>query len=255
MSKQLQLVFSIEFGAPIWDVRSNGQLIMITERDEEKQHALFSLFDLNTHTFLWEQVTFDEEWWLSLVYIAKEVAIFQTFNDTQDIEVQSIFAVSLESLEVLWQVDNAKYLRASDTDVTLLDNGEEELHLHVVSGKPLDLDGQLDIENESLVYPSHYEEGSKYFETLKIFLGKQVENAAIGAFEYYQNEEFFIISANFEVETSYSNELFVFNKEGKLQLHETLDQDLKGLASGTFFIVNRELIFVKGKKELLAYSI
>ena len=62
MSKQLESVFSIEFGTPIWDVRSNGQSVMITERNEETHQVLFSLFDLKSQVFTWEQMTFEEEW-------------------------------------------------------------------------------------------------------------------------------------------------------------------------------------------------
>ncbi len=251
----MQSLFSIEFGAPIWDVRSNGHLIMITERDEEKQQVLFSLFDPKAETFLWEQIRFEEEWWVSLVYLAQDAALFQIFNDTQDIELQSIFAVDLKSLEVLWQHENTRYLSASDNQVTLVANGEEKRSLDILSGEFLDVDAEPASGHGNLSYPSHFEETSSHFKTLQGFITKHINKKASGSFEYFQNDDFFVVSANFEGETGYSNELFVFSVDGELLLREKLDQDLKGLASGTFFIVNRELIFVKGKKELLAYSI
>lgn len=254
LPKQLTPFFSIEFGAPIWDVRSNGRYILVSERNDETQQVLFSLFDLTNQSFVWDQISFEEEWWVRLVFLGEEVAVFQTFNDTQDIEVQSIFVVNLLSLEVLWQKEGCRFVQASDASVKLLDAEEKELALDLRTGEAK---AYSDISklHEIITYPAYYNEGSQHFNTLKQFVTKQVSGECSGSFEYYQNNEVFIISANIEGETGYLNQLFVFNTEGELLFQEILEEELKGLASGTFFIVNRELIFVKGKKELLAYSI
>ena len=254
LPKQLTPFFSIEFGSPIWDIRSNGKHILISERNDDAQQVLFSLFDMATQTFMWDQITFEEEWWVRLVFLGKEVAVFQTFNDTQDIEVQSIFAIDLETTEGLWQKEECRFVQATNDNVKLLAADEKELILNLKTGKVDDRFINIEAASASQ-YPSHYEDSSSHFKTLKKFLSKHISMECSGAFEYYQSSEVFIISANFGGETGYSNHLFVFNTGGELLLHEILDEELKGLASGTFFIVNRELIFVKGKKELLAYSI
>ena len=255
MSKQLESVFSIEFGTPIWDVRSNGQSVMITERNEETHQVLFSLFDLKSQVFTWEQMTFEEEWWIRLVFLGNQVAIFQTFDDTQDIESQSIIVVNLATQELLWQKSDCRFLSASNGSVQLLMKDEASLSLDIQSGETNVVQDKADHFNPNLIYPSHFEEASIHFNTLKQFLQNHTDLEPRGAFEYFQNDDCFIISANFDQNTGYSNQLFVFSKDGELLLEEVLEEELKGLGSGAFFIVNQELIFVKGKKELLAYSI
>ena len=255
LSEQLQPNFSIEFGSPIWDVRSNGRSIMVTERNEEAQQVLFSLFDLASHTFQWEQVSFEEEWWVSLVYLGTYVAVFQTFNDTQDIESQSIFAIDLQNQDALWQQAECRFVNALPKTIKLLSGAEESFFVDLYSGDRIDEPKALTSTNSEVTYPAYFEEHSDHFQTLKKFLGKHVSEEPGGSFEYYQSDRFFVISGNFKGKTGYSNELFVFNTSGELYLHEVLDDQLSGLASGAFFIVDRQLIFVKRKKELLAYSI
>ena len=255
LSKHLQPDFSIEFGSPIWDVRSNGRSIMITERNEEAQQVLFSLFDLASHTFQWEQVSFEEEWWVSLVYLGTDAAVFQTLNDTQDIESQSIFAIDLHNQDMLWQQAECRFVNALHKTIKLLSAAEESFFVDLYSGDRTEEPKTLTSTNPEVTYPAYFEEHLDHFQTLKKFLARHILEEPSGSFEYHQSDRFFVISGNFKRETGYSNELFVFNTSGELYLREVLDDQLGGLASGAFFIVDRQLIFVKRKKELLAYGI
>lgn len=258
MSKQLQHDFSQDFNADIWEVLSYGNQLLITTRDSEALTVSFSLFDLGTKSFLWKDISFDESWWISVYHFTEGVIIFQTYDDTQNIEARSIFGFDTIHLEAIWSVDEVKLFNVSSGLLTLasINDPEAQFRIDIRTGMEFDQEEEISVEDKGLytTYPLHYEPESPHFETVSRYLKERLDVVLEGSCDYLEWEGHFAVSVNTRENTGYNLDLFVFSLEGELLLHQSLEKGLKGLATGTFFIVNQALIFVEGKRNLVFYG-
>ncbi|MFY0591239.1 DUF4905 domain-containing protein [Roseivirga sp.] len=259
MSEQLRAVFSHEFKQDIWEVLPYGNKLLITLRDRENLQVTFSLFDLEKLTFQWQSISFDEAWWISVYDFQDDVIVFQTYDDTQNIEARSVFGFDINSLEALWSIEDVRLNKAANglLSVSSLETEDDGFLIDLKTGEEVSKDGHGEPKNDKEVnckFPIHYETDSPHFETISRFVKSKLEIEIYGSCDYLEMPNFFALALNTKTETGYNLDFFVFNHDGAVLLNKTLDRDLKGLASGTFFIVGQALIFVEGKRNLVFYS-
>jgi len=247
------------FKNDIWEVLPSGNKLLITTRDSEGLQVSFSLFDLKEYQFVWENISFEESWWISVYDFQGDVIVFQTYNDTQDIEARSVFGFDIHTSEALWSIADVKLNKAVDGQLTVtpLSGEDDSFTIDVTTGEEVvrvqGVDSNVSAEKD-YKFPIHYESDNPHFETLSSFVLSKLNLELVGSCDYLEIPAFFAIAVNSKKNTGYNLDLFVFNHDGSLLLAKTLDQELKGLASGTFFIVGQALIFVEGKRNLVFYS-
>lgn len=258
MSKQLQHHFSHGFDADIWEVLSFGNQLLITIRDSESLAVRFSLFDLNAGDFLWKDISFEESWWISVYHFAGDVIVFQTYDDTQNIEARSVFGFDTTTLEATWSVDDVKLFNVQSGVLQLAAISDPiyqfkidlrtgaEVNEPTISSEPS--------ESTETFYPTHYEPENPHFLTVSKFLKEKLSVELVGSCDYLEWDQYFSVAVNTKEGAGYKLDLFVFNLNGDLLLQQVLERELNGLATGTFFIVNQALIFVEGKRNLIVYG-
>ncbi len=249
--------FSYDFDADIWEVLSFGNQLLITIRDSEKLSVNFSLFDVLKGEFIWKDISFEASWWISVYHFAGDVIIFQTYDDTQNIEARSVFGFDTKTLEATWSVDDVKLFNVASGMLKLasINDPEAQFSINIRTGEEQAPSVVPTIpDNTRTLHPFHYEPDGDHFVTVAKFLKEKQSFELVGSCDYLEWEDYFAISANTKDEAGYTLDLFVFNLKGELLLHEPLGERMNGLATGTFFIVNQALIFVKGKRNLTIYS-
>lgn len=258
MSKQLRLDFSHGFDADIWEVLSFGNRLLITTRDSEALAVRFSLLDLDRGEFVWKDISFDESWWISVYHFAGDFIVFQTYDDTQNIEARSVFGFDTTSMEATWAVENVKLFNVQSglLQLAAISDPAYQFKIDIRTGAETNEPSNSSEVMVSTVtsYPTHYEPESPHFATVTKFLKEKQSVELIGSCDYLEWDEYFAVAANTKEDTGYTLDLFVFTLSGELLMHQLLEKGLKGLATGTFFIVNQGLIFVEGKRNLNVYG-
>ena len=89
---------------------------------------------------------------------------------------------------------------------------------------------------------------------MKTFLGQKLNLTPVVALEYLELDTFIFVSY-YVAEGDLVNYLLVLSADGKVLLHEKLDEHLKGIGLDTFFILSGCVIFVRNKRELVSYSL
>lgn len=254
LSIQLEPDFSLPFLTDIWEIRQAGDRLLITTRDSQALEVSFALFEISKQEFLWQNLAFEESWWISAYQFTGDFVVFQTYNDTQDIEARTAFAFDVEQEEALWSIEQVKLQMVNDKVLRYTSEEGDAALIEIATGQLVEelIPSEQD---EAAAFPLTYEAESKHATTLNKFLQKKCEVELVGGIDYLEHNELILISGNFKEEDTYSLHLFVFDVEGNLLLHEIMENDLNGLASGTFFIVNQALIFVKEKREIIFYQL
>ncbi|NVK84434.1 MAG: DUF4905 domain-containing protein [Cytophagia bacterium] len=250
----LKSKFSHLFDAPIWETKSASHLILVNTRDNEKLESKFALIDLQSYELMWEGLQFEDEWWVSAYHMTNEMVVFQKFEDSQNIDDRSVFGFDLTAQESVWAMENVKLTGARANQLYLQDEDEGKLIFNI---EAKDWDEKLEqvVDESEAFYPVHYEADNEHFSTVARFLKLKAEIEVKGSCDYLESHGLIFIAANHVVDEKKSLTLCVFNETGELLLMNELENNVKGLVSGAFFIVKDALIFVTGKNELKIYSI
>ncbi|MEP5613537.1 MAG: hypothetical protein ABJP45_14895 [Cyclobacteriaceae bacterium] len=102
----------------------------------------------------------------------------------------------------------------------------------------------------AIVQPSVYEPQSDYFKMVSDFLGLDLGCSC----EYLEWSDKIILSYYLRSGKVFDRQLLVLH-EGKKVLKELQDVEMKGFASGAFFVLNHKLFFVKNRNEIFVYSV
>ncbi len=260
MVKKLELHFSKPFEADIWEQSISGNSLLLTTRDAEAMNVSFSLVDLSDGRLVFEGLAFEEDWWVSVYHYFGEVALFQVYEDTQDIEARNYFAMDLKSQEAIWSLDAVKGLGRQGHFVQMKPREEESesFWVDIRSGEVHDNLPEEIVGNDisfQTRYPLHYTEEGTYFQTVRQFLAKRHGIEIVKACDYLEYKDYAFIAYHQQAGESLEHFLSVISPQGELILHQKRDSGLKGLVSGAFFIAEEQLIFVEGRKTLKSYLI
>ncbi len=236
-------------------MKSTDEYLLVNTRDNGKLDSHFSLINLQRLEMLWEGLQFEDDWWVSAYHLYGEMAVFQKFEDTQNIEDRSVFGFNLLNQESIWSMEHV-YLTGANGSQLFIKSEQDLPLIFNIQTQEWD-EHQLTIEQESshITYPVHYDTDNQHFETLAKFLKKKVNVELAGSCDYIEEEGVIFIAANHVNDGLKTLSLYVFDEAGNLLLQESLVSGVKGLVSGAFFIARKALIFVTGKNELKIYSI
>ncbi len=251
MSALLTPDFLFEFSSDIWELKAFNGHLLITSRNKTDLKTSFSLFKQDERKFLWRDLSFSEDWWLSIFHVNGAVVVFQVFEDTQDIGARSFFGFDWHNQKTTWSLEDCKILSA-EGDYLIIEGASHKdapVIFDIEAGEWVE-EKTESRELKEVFYPIHYEEGSQHFDTLATFLSSFAQVSIKGSCDYLEYKDYIFLAAHTIQEKNIKLAFFAFDSSGKLLLREELDKELKGLAAGTFLIAEEELIFVKGKREL-----
>lgn len=223
-------------------------------RDNELLSSKFSLIDLKNAELLWQDLQFEDEWWVSPYHFNEKQIIFQKFEDTQNIDDRSVFGFDVIQQDTLWSMENIRLTGARGRQVFINSESGESLIFNIES-QSWDEEREVIRAIAEAIFPIHYGPDNQYFKTLAEFLKKQVGIDLVGSCDYLEEKDLIFIAANHVNQGLKSLTLYVFDDSGNLLLEESLESGVKGLVSGAFFIAAEALIFVTGKNKLKIYNI
>lgn len=268
MPKKLNPVFSFSSPAKIWNLLTDheARYLYLELRDEEAHQVSFAAYDLDNHKLCWDDLRFEEDWWIGMSAADAHLLVLHTYEDSDNPEVKSFFAIDNASREIVWQ----------DSDLQVMDVYRGQLYGFVrkdtstvyksVSLKtkqqqnlsPEEVEhalAELSAENKYIRHPFHYMEEDTYFETVSRFVQHYLNRQPKLGCEYLDENGLIFISYYMEEDKALANYLLIVDTEGALLLHEKLDDQLSHIGLSTFMLVRNQLIFIKQKRELLSYAI
>jgi hypothetical protein len=259
LTASLALHFSHHLAGIAWKTLADPQehVVYIEIRNPATRTVSFSGIDLASNTWRFQNISFEEKWWISLTAVSSGIILFTIYNDSQNPDKKSVLAYSIKAKEVVWWKNNFVISFVGHDYVTGVDMkfGTKEAVLDILTGESKGREMLVpSLQNFSIIHPLVYQESNPHFDTVKTFLNAKTDVSARFSVEYCEHQALIFISA-FAGESDLANYLFVFNSDGQMVLKETLGMGLKGIAHDTFFLMGGFLIFVKNKSELVSYKV
>jgi len=258
LKRHITLNFSHQFGGTIWNsaLSDSTAILLLEVRDGQAKKTTFSALNLNDGQLLWQDMTFEEHWWIGLEAAQHDVALFSLFTDTANPERKSLIAYHIREKRMLWwRNDFSLSLLGSNCVKGITSQfGQKEIVLNLNTGEETNYIPQ-EVSGPSVKRPSQYVEGHPYFATVRTFLTTKFNFLPVVALEYLEDASLIFISCYDRNDGSLNNDLFVVSAEGEMVLQENLGEQLKGIGQDTFFIYGGSVIFVKNRGELFSYKI
>jgi hypothetical protein len=246
-----------------------GSKLLLEIRDSEKHEVSFTAIDLNEKRLMWDGLSFEESWWIGMSALQDDVLLLHQYEDSQNPENSQLFAVDVNSCEVLWAVTDFTFLNIVKGKVIGFTRKEEERYYSTIELKSgeiaaagsltaqlLEQNAQQEAQQMTAGrFPLHYPEDNEYFATFRTFLEKQLGVQVVKACDYLEYGGLILISYYLYKDKSLTNYMVVFDQQGRALLHEKLDSQLPAVGMDTFFVINDQLIFICDKKEIKSYAL
>lgn len=253
--------FSHRFPGVVWNTVAypKEDLVLLEIRDTSHKQVTFSALNYKTNQFLWHDRKLDEPWWVNVSGIVNGVVLFTVYLDTANPDKKAVLAYMLEDLKLLWWHNDFSISAIHKNGIVGFTSklGLKEVVLDVQSGK--EYTGQEGAETTEMqnsgdvLKPVQYQEGTSYFETVKIFLAERLNFSVLNSLEYLETSSHIVISC-YVKQDDLANYLIVLTLNGDLALKEILDSSVKGIGLDTFFAIGRSLFFVRNKMEFVSYT-
>lgn len=230
MARKPHLKFSYQSKNNIWKIHAfpSSEFLVLELRDQSTLKVTFDVLTLEGKVHK-HDITFDEDWWISVVYMYEKEVIFYTFDGAGNPEVKSLLGYDLNNDSTVWEkepFDIQKY--AEQKDAT---------------------------KNISVINPFHYMQGADHFNTVADFFKDFLNIHIVKAVDYLEHDSNILVSYFIEEHDKLANKLLIINEKKEILLHEKLGNFDNGISDNTFFIIDNTLIFVKGFRDFFMYDI
>jgi len=225
-------------------------------RDSKQKRVSFSALECESGKFLWRDVNFDEPWWVSLGAVSDDIVLFTVYLETNNPDRKGIFAYHIFDRGILWWNNDFSLVSVSGNKVEGVSSkyGFRNVILDLNSGKEISGPIEPQGKNDDVIRPHQYLSEHEYFTTVKTFLEEKFNLLPVIALEYLEHDSTIFVSFYIQ-DGELANYLILISADGKLLLNEKLDEHLKGIGMGTFFVLSGCVFFVKNKVELVSYRI
>ena len=233
----------------------DGGILILEVRDSERKRVTFSALDSKSGKFIWRDKSFDETWWINLGAVSDNVVVFTVYLETNNPDKKGVFAYHIFEGKMLWWHNDFSLVSVSAGVVEGISSkyGHRSIMLDILTGREVS-EKRGEQSNTELIRPHQYLAEHSYFSTVKIFLEQKFNLLPLMALEYLEHESVVFISFYVQ-EKGLANYLIMISADGNVLAKEKLDEQLKGIGLGTFFILSSCVFFVKNRGELVSYKI
>ncbi|MFN6945901.1 MAG: DUF4905 domain-containing protein [Cytophagaceae bacterium] len=247
---------TITFSGQIWRLLpspSETNLFVETRNADERETSFYAI-DVLTGKTLWKGVDgLENKWWIGMESVQEEVLVLHGFGDKENPGHKGIFAVSAQTGKLRWRKDDLVYSGMSGNAIEATKTGSEErFFLDSISGNVLEnvsYDQKVN-DRGRMTFPSHYPEGSEYYNIVSGYIKKYIKDDCVFAIDYLEFAGLVIISYHKKQGEKLSLNLLVLTETNEIFAREILAENLTGISADTFFIYENALIYIAEKTKL-----
>ena len=270
MPAQNNSMVSFPFDSLIWKISVDTQsnILALELRDHDNRSVDFACIDLKTNKFLWHGVKPEETWWLGLDSCHNGKIYLHTYKDPQNPEHEGIICIEAKTGKVLWKdIEKTIYYVSSKHLIATKGNEDSRKYIELEPSTGKDVrefslkevfkiaSDKKEQESKKVRNPFHFPAEHTYFSKISNFIKEITGEQPVIAADYMENGEQVIISFYLYNIEGLNNYLVVVDDAGLVTFRMCLASNIKGIGFDTFFVFEKNLIFVKEKKELIFLKI
>ncbi len=273
--KQLKQTWTFDAGALIWRILTSNNYIIGETRNQEKKLTSFFCIDICTGKPLWQNISFDEPWWIGIESVKKKWMILHGFVRPDMPEHRGIRIIDIETGKLLWRNDYLSFWFINDEKLyahrylferhigceldiktgTILNEYSDNFDVLQNLRQKISQEFQHDV-----IFPEVFDVNNTEL-TVRTTIQRMTESKALEGWVEYFSKSGILIVSQYRSEQIQSeppllnNVLIVYNLESKKTLYsKIIAKDVKVPSPDSFFIKNDFLFFIEHHKTLTALS-
>ncbi|MCL5035087.1 MAG: DUF4905 domain-containing protein [Bacteroidetes bacterium] len=112
--KHIKPAWTFKSGKKIWRLLPGQGVLAVELRDTDNKETEFAALDITTGSPLWQNLQFEERWWITVNKFHRDVLLLQQFVKPDMPTPGKIFAVDAMTGKVLWQNDELALVNVVD---------------------------------------------------------------------------------------------------------------------------------------------
>ena len=275
-SDHLSPEWTFSAGSIIWRLMLAQHGRVVGEcRDSENKVASFFCLEMSTGKALWRDLRLDEQWWVGIEAVQKDVVLLHAFAKPDMPEHKGIRAIDAASGAQLWRNDDVSYWFGHDDRVIAYRDFFERrvgYEIDLQSGVLLKTHDTSLEELHALRYQAAEEQSLPEVTLPEIFVEEEADAALAalvvketkgkelsGKIEYICHNGF--LAFNFHVQRrddtrvppKLENNLIVYRlPEKKRVFADVIGRNLRGYVPDSFFVKHPFVLFIKDQRVLTA---
>lgn len=243
--------FVEKFSGLIWRVgiQEDKGYLAIESREIETKKVFFSVLNLQTGELFFKEKVFAESMNANLAYLSEHNLLLKLNENSESLECKGLIAIDLKSAEIIWEKYNFGLHQATSYGIQIFDPRIYPRKFSWVNHKTADLlpDPETPLnEYSSLLFP---EINRNY--TFPDFLS---HNLIIGDVWEVKINNLQIICFHEKIEDKLQQRLLIY-QIGKVLHDDILIQNIQKLQPESFFIINKQLLYIRNKNEIVSYFV
>lgn len=230
-------------------------LLAIEIRHPTTKEVSFAVIDYQKSTLLFDGLGLDESWWVGLTGFVGGKLFFHTFEDKEYPAPKGMIVADALEQALLWEKKGAYIEEITENEVLIsfLENDTKKIQLlDNQTGNSLEKssDQQRYTVNQ-VIFPSQYEAGTGYFETVSNFLKQKFGVIPVQQLDYLEFGDYIVIAYL----TEGGSFILILNQIGEVLFHQIMDSKTNSVGAESFFMVNNFIISIADRKKLLIFKL
>jgi hypothetical protein len=251
ISLELEQVFCHKFIGLIWRIIINEEIeyIAIENRELNSKKVSISVLNYKTGKFHFKEKIFAEPLNANLVYASPKSILLKLNEHSENIESKGLIAVDIYSGELMWEHYNLSMNEVNSNGVQVFDPKifpRKYFWIDHLKGEIIPSPEIIKNQNSHLLFP--------IMEKSDIIPKSLIQGHIQGEVSFMNFNEKKMISFHETFESTMQQRLIVYQGDKKL-LDNILISDIQKLQPESFFILNKQLFYIRNKDEFVSYFV
>lgn len=259
MTTQPTLKFQHNLPGDVWKtcLSTTDGSIGIEVRNHQSKKVYFFKIDSNgeLHSFA-SQMTFS--WWITIAGISEKHLILEKMNDPLNTEDRNLYAYDWQNSQMLWSKEGLIYQQHDENRLEAVlktVDSMERVLLDLATGAQVNEQYKMGRVNTNIVEPAQFQEGTTEFDKIAEFILIELNVKARLVVDYVEAGGKMVLSYYMADKKGFSNFISVWNENGDCNLLELMEKGLKLPAQSSFFVLEKDVIFVQEKVKVKGYQL
>ena len=249
--ENLKQVFSEKFKGLIWKIRihEKNEYMAIESRHLESKNVSFSVLDLQTGKIFFKERSYLEPMNLNLAYAAQKNLILTVNEHVESPESKGLISINVLNGEILWERYNFSFNQADSSGLQVYDPKiypRNYLWINHLNAENISKQENSSTRISDLLFPDLFE---------SYVLPNFIEHGLIiGQISVLHKDGLSIVSFHQKMKNNMQQRLVVY-QDDRIFIDDIIIDDIQKLQPESFFMMNKQLLYIRNKNEIVSYFV
>ena len=249
--EHLKQVFSEKFKGLIWkiSIHEKNEYMAIESRHLESKNVSFSVLDLQTGKIFFKERSYLEPMNLNLAYAAQKNLIVTVNEHVESPESKGLISINVLNGEILWERYNFSFNQADSSGLQVYDPKiypRNYLWINHLNAENISKQENSSTRISDLLFPDLFE---------SYVLPNFIEHGLIiGQISVLHKDGLSIVSFHQKMKNNMQQRLVVY-QDDRIFIDDIIIDDIQKLQPESFFMMNKQLLYIRNKNEIVSYFV